>query len=440
MHSWWSMKESKYSTYEVVSVARQKLCGDKVFDPADTQHMLAILGQRFGLEICFGHPEAVEHVESGVASRLRICLTTTEDRTWSFTCYPSEPFLSCIAASILHGSTDTLYFCLRSLQKKVYNGMISIDQAGELASRMLWLLAKDFLVRAQGKNLFFTDSPIPDWSATLNDCRMVPLMGYLEHVFGKQNWPPKALEAFKDAYINFSHWLDMDENIGTKDPNEVRYDLLTESRSSKTLMNTSSEIWTLRHWQRTSALQCCHNQPTVDKMIPVYFKPKDDSSAPGRVSQIFISDRVQSRSNKYKLRNISRRDSTINCASSDPYVAIVVDLGKSDHAFEAKWKKVDTNDAYSLRIYAAGINATTFPFLTRHPYIIETLRRIVSPPKSPAQQGLQDKVKFGSTCTEPHLFWEGNENEERTDENMGTDGEKSVDEEEDMDEDMDERD
>ena len=31
--------------------------------------------------------------------------------------------------------------------------MISTGQAGELASRLLWLLAKDILVRAEDKNL-----------------------------------------------------------------------------------------------------------------------------------------------------------------------------------------------------------------------------------------------------------------------------------------------
>ena len=405
------MKESNFPTYEVVAVARQKLCGDKVFDPADTKHMLAILGQRFGLEICLGHPEAVKHVECGVASHLRICLATTENRTWSFTYYPSEPFLSCIAASLLHQSADALEICLKSLQKRIYSGMISTGQAGELASRMIWLLAKDTYVRAEGKGLFFTDSPIPDWSTTLNDCRMIPLMGYLEHVFGKRSWPLEALEAFGNAYINFSHWLDMDKNIGTKDKDEVRYGVLVDSRFSRTLTNVSSEIWTQRHWQRTSALQCCHNQPAVDKMIPIYFKPKDGSPAPGRVSQIFISDKAQSDKNKSKLRDISRVDSTVKCASSDPYVAILVDLGRSYHEeFEASWEKVDTNDAYSLRIYAAGINAATFPFLTPHPYIIETLRHIVSPPKLPAQEGLRDKVNFGSTRTKSHLFWEiGNE-------------------------------
>ena len=115
----------------------------------------------------------------------------------------------------------------------------------------------------------------------------------------------------------------------------------------------------------------------------------------------------------------------------------MVDLGQSNHAFEASWSKGDKKDVSLLGIYAAGINTTTFPLLTDHPYIIETLGRILSPSKSPTQQDLQDKVKFGSTRTEPRLFWEiGNENGDTIREKSMDmdDGEQSVDEEEDTDE------
>ena len=62
---WSSSKESNYAAKDVVEVARQKLCGSKIFASSDIKHTFAILRQRFGLEICLGHPEVVEHVESG---------------------------------------------------------------------------------------------------------------------------------------------------------------------------------------------------------------------------------------------------------------------------------------------------------------------------------------------------------------------------------------
>ncbi|KAG2744118.1 hypothetical protein P692DRAFT_20663693, partial [Suillus brevipes Sb2] len=60
------------------------------------------LAQRFGLNICFGHPDAVSYLEKAVASHSRICFSTTENRMWTFTGYSSEPLLSCVAAILLH--------------------------------------------------------------------------------------------------------------------------------------------------------------------------------------------------------------------------------------------------------------------------------------------------------------------------------------------------
>ena len=158
----------------------------------------------------------------------------------------------------------------------------------------------------------------------------------------------------------------------------------------------STQEWTLRHWQRTSAVQCCHHQPGIDKMIPFFYMSEDGSP---QMSQIFISDKAQQSSNKSQLNYITRKK--INCISQLPYIAILVDLGLSSPAFEANWFSIDGVE--SLRIYAAGINSTTFPFLDRHSHIADTLRYITSPPKSPALQDLQAKMVFGSSCRKLHM-------------------------------------
>ena len=149
------MISPELTVVDLVNLAMLKLCGSKKFIPNDVNHMIAVLGQRFGLEICFGHPESVKYLERGVASHLRICVSTTDDRMWSFTSYPSEPFLSCIAAFTLLGeepvqknkSHAQLKTSLQTLRAKIYDGMVDKGKAGELVSRLLWLLAKDLFVR-----------------------------------------------------------------------------------------------------------------------------------------------------------------------------------------------------------------------------------------------------------------------------------------------------
>lgn len=48
--------------------ASSKLYGADNFDPCKTSHVLAILGQRFGLNITFGLLDSVDHTVTGVES------------------------------------------------------------------------------------------------------------------------------------------------------------------------------------------------------------------------------------------------------------------------------------------------------------------------------------------------------------------------------------
>jgi len=210
----------------VLDTASSKLCGGDEFDPSKTGHVIAVLGQRFGLNVTFGHPDSVEHLESGVASHLRICLATTLDRNWRFTTYPSEPLLSCVAACDLHEVPEKLKHALGTLLNAVNSGMIDVGQRGELASRLLWLLAKDLFIRTEAKNVV-TKMP-STWEEHLIDCQMIPVVDWLEFIFGTQIWDEEdtqsslAHDMFKDAYLNFSHWVCMEANIaGSKEEEEL---------------------------------------------------------------------------------------------------------------------------------------------------------------------------------------------------------------------------
>ena len=92
-------------------------------------------------------------------------------------------------------------------------------------------------------------------------------------------------------------------------------------------------MWTVFHWQRTSAIQCCPHQPLVDQMIPIYFK---EPSATGvavkeRASQIFVhNEALKYTHSKDRLCEITRKDPSIgNRRGSDadalPYIAILAD-------------------------------------------------------------------------------------------------------------------
>lgn len=228
MNRWKSLVE-KCNVLEIMKLAAQKLCKSTIFGPSDTNQALAVLSQRFGLDICFGHPDAVSYLEKAVASHLRICFSTTEDRMWTFTGYPSEPLLSCVAAILLHKTPDSLANVLRVLKEKVDGGMVEIGQSGELASRLLLLLAKDLFVRKHSSRGVIQDL-IHGGSedAELLDCQKVSVIDFLEYLFGKTFWSElaEAKATFQHAYINFSHWVAMTEFISPRVPDQTDADSL----------------------------------------------------------------------------------------------------------------------------------------------------------------------------------------------------------------------
>ncbi|KAI6042694.1 hypothetical protein EDC04DRAFT_912265 [Pisolithus marmoratus] len=373
----------------------------KLFGPEKSENLpLAVLSQRFYLNVTLGHYEAAHFIASSVANHLRVYITLPDDRSWSFTTYPSEPFVSCAAALLLHAKGNLDIF-LGVLEEKILSGMIDVGKSGEVASRLLWPLAKDLFIRRTPH----CRSVIPaadgqEWKSELADCQMIPVIDYLHFIFGPRfcdRAGKAAKEAFKHAYINFSHWVRMDENIS-----------ISKNRGGQ----LDAGQWTLRHWHRTSAVQCCHNQPLVDKMIPIYFKDCPGKTDLSHVSQIFISDRTERSSSLNDLHNITRSHDSIKCHSPLPWVAILVDLGLEESAVEVKFTD-DPTDGPCLRIYAAAIDVRTFPFLTKSRRLPSTLQKIIAHDQIHGRQLekiLWEQMQYGNSPTARHMEWEAGAN------------------------------
>ena len=167
----------------------------------------------------------------------------------------------------------------------------------------------------------------------------------------------------------------------------------------------SIEEWTWCHWERTSAVQCCHNQPLIDKVIPIYFQ--NDGGRAG-VSQILISDKARSGSQKSDLEKIHRDDSSIAPDYRGlPYIAILVDLGVDKSHFEVSLDKASKDKDACLRVYASGLGATTYPFLAGRAKVTTILRNLYKRQSTPSSGGrlqdLQDQVQFGASSEPRHM-------------------------------------
>jgi hypothetical protein len=215
-----SLKEG-HNLEWVFQLAVQKLIATTEYIGSDPYQTLAVLGQRFCLDLCFGHRDVTRFVETSVASHLRVCITTTENGIWRYTTYPSEPFLSCAAAHLLHEDSRSLP---QTLTYRLNNGMIETVTHGELVSRLFWLIAKDLFVIHQKGSRDSYDRSAADFNTELYHCSMIPVVDFFEFVFGEDFWSrcagPEAKQAFKDAYVNFSHWVSMESDIRQTDSTE----------------------------------------------------------------------------------------------------------------------------------------------------------------------------------------------------------------------------
>ncbi|QRV97749.1 hypothetical protein RhiJN_25768 [Ceratobasidium sp. AG-Ba] len=387
---WQSLVESGISPSLILDTACDKLCNEDSYDKTNREQALAVLGQRFILDISFKHYNGVDFSQNAVSSHLRYCFEISEDRSWLETSYPSEPMLSCAVTRILYSPPDMAHntildTALSHLQEAVVDDMIEVGQKGELVSRLVFLIAKDFALRQGGTAM------TPHMDSDLTDCRPFPVVDYLDGLFGDEFLTPELKDRLNGWYINFSHWIQMTKPIN--------FGEVVEQQIPK------MEQWLASHWARTSAVQCCHLQSSFDKLIPML--KLGDRSAPypeedkltGRVSFILISDEAKEASSKVTLSHISLENAGLP-SINEPIIAILADLGLSDSSRTMSIGK----DSNVIRIHASGLGPDVYHFLTKRPNIAQRLQEILHPMKpSGRMAGISEAVRrqpcFGSSVS-----------------------------------------
>ncbi|KAF8329745.1 uncharacterized protein EI90DRAFT_2923766, partial [Cantharellus anzutake] len=215
-----------------MTFAASKLTGGRAFDVEDVNHVFAVLSQRLCLEPVMSSMMAVKLAEQSVTHHMRLLTGLSFGGLAFHTNSPSEPILSLGAASLLHGlkwngALETLALKLCS------KGLVAKGHVGELAARFLLLVARDYTA--------------PRYYHLL---KPVQLLDVLRTLFGDLMWDGGSMEAaFKDAYVNFTHWA-------------ITQDPLPEEPTKKLLSDL---------WARKVILQCCFNEGMVDFLCPVYF-------------------------------------------------------------------------------------------------------------------------------------------------------------------------
>jgi len=415
---------------QLITVVRQKLLLAQTFDPKSKDQVLAVLGQRFILDICLGHVNAIATLDTAVSSHLRYCIETTDDRSWSFTRYPSEPFLSHVAADTLHGASSPQSICgtaLQTLRDIVVSGLVEKGLRGELVCRLLLLLSKDVMG---------TRRALSDSNSDLFFCRSVPLLHWMESIFGdfrEHIYPPtdrdavysKIKEDFAGATVNLSHFIAMDSNItDSEDQNwkYVRYSSVYLLNISADTNTPSTGHWLSRMWMRTAGVQLALNQPLFDQVIPVRILPpdyKEDmetslSDFEQQMSGVYISNRARNSGTRADLSKMTTNHDDVRCQQGLPEVIIHIDIGvQEDSRTDKRITYPIRGTSKTLRIYAKGLNKEVFPFLalpciTGVEAALQDILRAQVPSTAPELVALRNAPLFGSKSGSD---WKSYENE-----------------------------
>jgi hypothetical protein len=106
------------------------------------------------------------------------------------------------------------------------------------------------------------------------------------------------------------------------------------------------------------AVQCCPNQPLIDKVIPMLFL-NEDNECDGW-SSLLILDKNK-KVDAQTLLSIKPEDPSINLATSKPYIAICFYFGASKPATAKTTMPEQSTEC--IRISAHGLVSKVFPVL-----------------------------------------------------------------------------
>ena len=185
----------------VVDLASLKLTDRSSFDALNNDHVLAVLSQRLCIDPVLASSEAVALADRSVAYHMRILTGISAEGKEFHTYSPSEPLLALGAIKMLYETNDT------GLWAKILDtfshglcgdGLVETGLLGELASRILFIIARDFA------------APYNDDGEGRNLLELVPLLLLIDKLFGNTAWcPPEErtlfVAAFGNTYVNYTH-------------------------------------------------------------------------------------------------------------------------------------------------------------------------------------------------------------------------------------------
>src|SRR5256714_6034921 len=250
-----------YDPTEMNQLAKLKLVGGRqgtTYDAKDIHHVFAALSFRLSLDVCLQNPRTLSLARTAVNSFMRVVISMDHETGVLDTVTPSEPVVAKAAMEHLC-EKDNWSDSIRTLTEELLDkGLIDKGLKGELYSRFILILARDSLQKQALKS-------VPQLQAPFT------VQQFLMALYGENHRESVQLipDKIREAWMNFNHFVPTDENLTPEVIPGLLHDLL----------------------RRSAALQLAHNQPTYDKLIPIYFGNPDEQFEVSRCGVILVQDK-----------------------------------------------------------------------------------------------------------------------------------------------------
>jgi hypothetical protein len=250
-----------YDPTEMNQLAKLKLVGGRqrtTYDAKDIHHVFAALSFRLSLDVCLQNPRTLSLARTAVNSFMRVVISMDHETGVLDTVTPSEPVVAKAAMEHLC-EKDNWSDSIRTLTEELLDkGLIDKGLKGELYSRFILILARDWLQKHALKS-------VPQLQAPFT------VQQFLMALYGENHRESVQLipDKIREAWMNFNHFVPTDENLTPEVIPGLLHDLL----------------------RRSAALQLAHNQPTYDKLIPIYFGNPDEPFEVSCCGVILVQDK-----------------------------------------------------------------------------------------------------------------------------------------------------
>lgn len=248
--------------------AKLKLRGGYVdhYIPNNENHAFASLSFRLSLDVLVENAATIPLLRTAVGAFMRVIIAVNQQSGFLNTVTPSEPILALAAMAHLCGDGSWRKSITTLSNQIIQQGLIEKGLKGELFSRLLIILAHDYIRVLEPQRHHDAFNLRPSFS----------VRDFLKYLYVQDHH--EIIEQISDRVLNgrlnFNHFVSAQENLTSDVIPSLCHDLL----------------------RRSAALQLAPNQPTYDKLIPFYCGDEDGPYDDTKYGVILVQDKNKTES------------------------------------------------------------------------------------------------------------------------------------------------